>query len=170
MNSIPAPADTLEVVSAQSRSAEEFASITHRHLRFGWWALLLFLSLGLVLESLHGFKIGWYLNVSNQTRRLLWTLAHAHGTLLALVNVIFAVSLPRLTGWSVSRRRLASKCLLSASVLLPAGFLLGGTTIYAGDPGLGILLVPLGALLLLVSVLLTAQGTSATPPRTPASK
>jgi hypothetical protein len=122
--------------------------------------LLLFLVLGLVLESLHGFKIGWYLNVSNQTRRLLWTLAHAHGTLLALVNVAFAVSVPRLAGGSACRRQLASKCLLSASVLLPAGFLLGGMTIYAGDPGLGILLVPLGALLLLLAVLLIAQSTN----------
>jgi hypothetical protein len=164
MNSIPSPAETLEAVSAPSPSAEEFTSIAQRHLRFGWWALLLFLSLGLILESLHGFKIGWYLNVSNQTRRLLWTLAHAHGTLLALVNVVFALSVPRLTGWSACRRHLASKCLLSASVLLPAGFLLGGTMIYAGDPGLGILLVPLGALLLLVAVLLIAQATRATPP------
>jgi hypothetical protein len=164
MNSISAPAENLPAVSAPARSAEDVTVITHRHLRFGWWALLLFLVLGLVLESLHGFKIGWYLNVSNQTRRLLWTLAHAHGTLLALVNVAFAVSVPRLADGSASRRQLASKCLLSASVLLPAGFLLGGMTIYAGDPGLGILLVPVGALLLLLAVLLIAQSTNP-PPR-----
>ncbi len=39
------------------------------HLRFGWWSLLVFLLLGLVLETLHGFKIGWYLDVSNSIRR-----------------------------------------------------------------------------------------------------
>ena len=43
-----------------------------------------------------------------------------------------------------------------ASLLLPGGFFLGGVVIYAGDPGLGILLVPVGALLLLTAVLLTA--------------
>ena len=41
-----------------------------RHLRFGWWSLLVFATLGLVLESLHGFKVRAYLDVSNETRRL----------------------------------------------------------------------------------------------------
>ena len=50
-----------------------------RHLRVGWWALLVFLSMGIALETLHGFKIGFYLDASNHTRLLLWTLAHAHG-------------------------------------------------------------------------------------------
>ena len=58
-----------------------------RNLRFGWWSLLVFLSLGGVLETLHGFKVGWYVDVGNETRRLMFTLAHAHGTLLALVNI-----------------------------------------------------------------------------------
>jgi len=57
-----------------------------RHLRFGWWSLLVFATLGLILESLHGFKVRAYLDVSNETRRLMWTLAHAHGTLLAVVS------------------------------------------------------------------------------------
>ncbi len=63
------------------------------HLRFGWAALLAFLALGLVLEALHGFKVGWYLDVASSTRRLLFTLAHAHGTLLALVNIAYALTL-----------------------------------------------------------------------------
>src|SRR5213595_4363104 len=65
-------------------------SIEHhsdRNLRFGWWSLLLFLSLGGVLETLHGFKVGWYVDVGNEMRRLMFTLAHAHGTLLALLNI-----------------------------------------------------------------------------------
>ena len=49
--------------------------------------------LGLALELLHGFKIQWYLAVANDTRRLLWTLAHAHGVLLGVVNVVYALSL-----------------------------------------------------------------------------
>ncbi|MHB8520089.1 MAG: hypothetical protein ACYDH9_04970 [Limisphaerales bacterium] len=128
-----------------------------KHLRFGWWSLLLFLTLGIALETLHGFKVGAYLNVSNETRRLMWTLAHAHGTLLALVNVAFGVTLPLLPTWAPQSRGVASACLLGASVLLPAGFFLGGVDIHAGDPGLGILLVPPGALLLFVAILLTAR-------------
>jgi hypothetical protein len=59
-----------------------------------------------------------------------------------------------------SRRGLvaASRCLLGANLLLPAGFFLGGIHSVAGDPGVGILLVPVGALLLLVGVFLVAQG------------
>ena len=43
-------------------------------------------------------------------------------------------------------------------ILLPLGFLLGGVTLHDGDPGLGVLLVPPGGLLLLVALLLTARG------------
>lgn len=64
-------------------SAEEIpdrvAEYARRHLRFGWWSLLFFLTFGLGLETLHGLKVGWYLDVENETRRLMWTLAHAHG-------------------------------------------------------------------------------------------
>ena len=126
-------------------------------MRFGWWSLLCFLTLGIVLESLHGFKVGWYLDVANETRRFLWTLAHAHGVLLSLVNLAFAVTLPHLAADTVRLARLASPCLMGATLFLPGGFLLGGVVIHGGDPGLGILLVPVGALLLFVSVLLTAR-------------
>ena len=47
--------------------------------------------MGIVLESLHGFKIGWYLNVSNTTRRHMLTLGHAHGFFLLIVIVMFAI-------------------------------------------------------------------------------
>jgi hypothetical protein len=128
-----------------------------RHLRFGWWSLLVFLILGLVLEGLHGFKIGWYLNVSNETRRLMWTLAHAHGTLLALVNIALGLSAGALTASGRPWPRGVSACLMAATVLLPGGFLAGGLYIYDGDPGLGVLLVPLGAVLLLAAVFQTAR-------------
>jgi hypothetical protein len=39
---------------------------------------------------------------------------------------------------------------------MPAGFFLGGVFIYAGDPGLGILLVPVGGILLFIAVFMTA--------------
>ena len=131
----------------------------HRHLRFGWWALLSYLSLGIVLEVFHGFKIGWYLDVSNETRRLMWTLGHAHGTLLALINLAFAATVALLPNFRAKWRPLVSGMLLAATLLLPGGFLLGGLVIHAGDPGLGILLVPLGAVFLLASVFLIARST-----------
>jgi hypothetical protein len=125
--------------------------ISERHLRAGWWALLIYLLLGLGLEALNGFKIGWYLDVDNETRRTMLRLAHAHGALLGLCNLAFASTLD---SGRVDRTRvgLASACLLAATVLLPAGFLLGGVVIYDGDPGLGIVLVPLGALVLVLGV------------------
>src|SRR5262245_7865048 len=67
-------------------------SMPRHHLLIGWWGLLVFLTMGLVLEGFHGFKVGFYLDVANETRRLLWTLAHAHGTLLALINIGFALT------------------------------------------------------------------------------
>jgi len=150
------PGDSGEL--ARHRLFHDPAVLTKRHLRFGWWVLLVFLTMGLALEALHGFKVGLYLNVSNETRRLMWTLAHAHGTLLGLVNIAFALTVRLLPEWPARERGVASLCLRSATLLLPAGFFLGGLFIYSGDPGLGILLVPVGGLLLVVSVFLTATG------------
>ncbi len=133
------------------------SQLSRRHLQFGWWSLLVFLSLGIGLEILHGMKAGLYLGVSSGTRRLMWTLAHAHGTLLALVHVAFAVTLPHITGWRDSSRRLASASLKAASVLLPGGFFLGGLVTYGGDPGVGVFLVPVGAVALFIAVFITAQ-------------
>jgi hypothetical protein len=138
-----------------------------RHLRFGWWSLLVFLTLGLVLEAFHGFKTPLYLDVSNHTRRLMWTLAHAHGTLLGLVHVAFGASLPYTTVWEPRQRAFASTCLTGAGLLMPLGFFLGGLIIHGGDPSLGIVLVPVGALLLLLAGALTVralhQASSAAP-------
>ena len=41
--------------AAKLRFLNDPTVLTKRHLRFGWWALLLFLTLGLGLEALHGF-------------------------------------------------------------------------------------------------------------------
>ncbi len=131
--------------------------ITLKHLKWGWWSLLVFLTMGLVLESLHGFKVGAYLDVSNATRRMMWTLAHAHGTMLSLVNIAFAVSIPHLKPDSLKSARTISNCLIGASLLMPGGFFLGGAFIYGGDPGLGIFLLPVGAFMLFIGVLFTAQ-------------
>ena len=133
-----------------SKQAPPVAELADRNLRFGWWSLLVFLSLGAILETLHGFKIGWYVDVGNETRRLMFTLAHAHGTLLALVNIVAGLS-----GRIVERftlRASVSFALIWAAILLPSGFFLGGIVIYDGDPGLGVWLVPAGAALLFYSI------------------
>jgi hypothetical protein len=142
----------------------EIAATVRRHLRIGWWSILVFLTLGVALEALHGFKTPWYLNVSNSTRRLMFTLAHAHGTLLGVLHVAFAATVPQLSGWDTRQRVLASNSLFGAGILIPAGFFLGGLVVYAGDPGLGIILVPVGALLLFVAVFMTARAAGASKP------
>ena len=134
-------------------STQEYVRL---HVRFGWWSLLLFLTLGITLEALHGFKVAWYLDVSNETRRLVWRLAHAHGALLGVVHIAFAFTLTARPAGPARWHRLASLCLMGASVLLPGGFLLGGMVVYGGDPGLGIFLTPLGALLFFAGVLCVA--------------
>ena len=128
-----------------------------RHLGFGWWSLLLFATLGLVLESLQGFKVRAYLDVSNDTRRLMWTLAHAHGTLLAAINILFGLTLRVVAPGAMPRVRLVSAGLIAAGILLPLGFFLGGVVFYSGDPGLGVLLVPIGGVLLLVAIFSIAR-------------
>lgn len=124
------------------------------HLRFGWSSLLCFLCLGLFLETLHGFKVDWYVDDLSTVRRHLWTLAHAHGTLLAVLNLVFGASVSLVPFWPHRSRAIASTCLFAAGILLPAGFFLGGAFFYSGDPGFGILLVPIGAVLLILAVLL----------------
>ena len=127
-----------------------------RHLRIGWWSLLVFLALGLGLEALHGFNTPAYLDAAYAARRLMWTLAHAHGTLLGLVHLGFAATVAALDGWRPAARRQASLWLTAAGVALPAGFFLGGVAVRGGDPHPLVLLVPAGGLALLVAVVVTA--------------
>jgi hypothetical protein len=134
-------------------------TLARKHLSFGWWSLALFTTLGLVLEGAHGLKLGWYLDVSNASRRLALSLGHAHGTLLGLVNIAFALSLPRAKLSATAAAR-ASFALRLATVLMPLGFIIGGGIVYAGDPGLGIVLVPPAAALLVLAMVLIARGFS----------
>jgi hypothetical protein len=156
------PELTASPLPVQGRLSPDLTRLVRHHLQFGWWSLLLFLTLGLTLEVLHGFKASIYLNVSNEMRRLMWMLAHAHGTLMALIHIAFAVTLPLVFTWAVSVRTFASACLMAASVLLPGGFFLGGLFLHQRDPGLGIVLVPIGGLLLFIAVFLTARAVSGT--------
>jgi hypothetical protein len=134
----------------------EIERLVERHTRLGWWALALFIALGLLLEGFHGLKSRFYMDVAQSSRRLMWTLAHAHGTLLALVNLALASTLPRLRAPRAARLATASASLVVATGLLPAGFFLGGVRVHGGDPGLAVLLVPLGGAALLAAAVLIA--------------
>lgn len=137
-----------------STNDQNAASLAFFNVKFGLWTLLLYLTLGLALESLHGFKVAWYLEF--ETRRLMWTLAHAHGVLLSVLAIGFGAILHLADDPAAGWQRTASACLMAATILLPGGFLLGGIYVYDGDPGAGVLLSPVGGALLFTAVLLTA--------------
>jgi len=154
---------------------EARGAIVTRHMVIGWWSLLIFVALGLVLESMHGFKVAWYVNSGEpETTRLMMRLAHAHGTFLSLVHLAFAWTVSQATGFQGRSRSVASRSVQAAGILVPAGFLLAGLPgfvktgglrlgVLGGDPGLGIVLVPIGALLLILALYLVARGASTTP-------
>lgn len=139
----------------------ELHELVRRHLRFGWIGLLVFATLGTVLETLHAFKSGAYLGVGNETRRLLWTLAHAHGVGLSLVHMGLGATMRAAFATVSARLQRAGTLLSAATVLLPGGFFLGGIGTYDGDPGVGVLVAPIGAALLWIAVLLVALELSA---------
>jgi hypothetical protein len=128
--------------------------LVDRHLRVGWLALSLFVLGGAALELLHAIKSPLYLDAGRETARMLLRLAHAHGTLLSLVNLLYASTIrlrPSAAGAA------ASTGLLASLLLLPGGFLLGGLWARAGDPGLGVVLVPAGALALVGAAVLVGR-------------
>jgi len=125
-----------------------------RHLRLGWLSLLLYATLGLLLETLHAFKLGWYLELSAEPRRLSFTLAHAHGVGLALLNIGFAATLHMAFRQSSAALELGARLMRLATLLIPLGFFGGGLAPYDGDPGVLVFLVPPGALMLVASLIL----------------
>ena len=124
-----------------------------RNLRAGWWTLLVFVCLGILLEIGLGFRGHFYMDVSQQTRRLMWRLAHAHGTLLAMLNITYGL----IAAQSSSSSQFGSRALLAASWLIPSGFFLAGLFAYQSTPGLATLLIPSGAGLLAIGIFLAAR-------------
>ena len=76
--------------------------------------------------------------------------------LLGLVHIALSTTL-RNAQFESRRIGAASTSLLAASVLLPVGFFLGGLQFYAGDPGIGVALVPVGAALTIFSAVVVAR-------------
>lgn len=124
-------------------------------LRYGWTAVAAFLLLGLFLESLHLIKASFYMDL--RIRQELWTLAHAHGTLLAVLNLLFALSGEHCIV-SERARQLGSQAMRAGALLVPVGFFLGGIGTYEGDPSLFVVFVPIGAVLVFLATAQLAWG------------
>ncbi len=124
-------------------SAPALRARVRAHLRRGWVSIAVFVVMGAILEGLHAVKLPLYLDVGHETRRLMWTLAHAHGTLFGLLHIAYAATMAALGAPLPAQ---AGRALGLAGVLLPLGFFLGGLQTFGGDPGLGIVLAPVGAL------------------------
>lgn len=117
---------------------------------FGFITLLLWAVLGLGLEAAHAFKTPLYLE--DELTRMLLRLAHAHGALLGLLSLAYAaVGVPMFERAAETAHSIG-RMLRAGSLLLPLGFALGALGHPEGDPGLGILLAPIGALLLLIAL------------------
>lgn len=132
--------------------------LARRHHRLGWGALLLFACSGIVLETLLGFRVPWFVDVDVETRRTMFRLAHAHGALLGLMNAVLAASLRSGGALGLLHARRSSTLLVIATVAIPLGFVLGGVWFYDGDPGPGVVLVPIGGVALVAGLFDVARG------------
>ena len=137
--------------------SEQEQDLARVHFRWGFGSLLVFATIGTALELLHAFKVGPYLDVGNETRRFMFVLGHAHGVGLGLLHLGFAAAVKLTALREGARLVTASIGLRLATVLLPGGFLLGGFGAYESDPGVGVLLVPVGALVLLAALFSTLR-------------
>ena len=109
-----------------SNHSPESAQRIRHHMRWGWHGLLIFGSLGTLLEILHAWKHPAYLGVGNDMRRLMWTLAHAHGIGLSLLHIAYAATLAIMFSELRPRLQRASRLLDASTLLMPLGFFLGG--------------------------------------------
>lgn len=137
-------------------TARTESALRERHRLFGWALLFAYLCFGYALEALEGFKTEAF--VLDAIRREFWSLAHFHGALLGLLNVVYSAHAEP-AGLSAAGARRASASLLAGSALLPLGFFFGGLIHHEGEPGAGIFLVPFAAIFVIAAV--AAQGAAA---------
>ncbi len=117
----------------------------------GWFGLAFWMSCGLLFEGLIGFRSPSYLQ--DATRRELFRLAHAHGTILSLLLLIVNVYLQNKL---IAPPKIGVYALQIGVLLMPLGFLLGGIRHYESDPNPLIFLAPLGGLLIIFGVVTIA--------------
>jgi hypothetical protein len=128
---------------AMSRQSAE----VQRARRFGWTSLLCWTCAGLLLEAAHGWKVSAVLD--DELTRALLRLGHAHGVGLSLLAIVHG---ELATSWLGDRARAIAHSIWTGAVLVPFGFALGAIAHPEGDPGVGVLLVPIGALALIVGL------------------
>ncbi len=117
------------------------------------WTLAGFLAMGMCLEAMLGLRVTGF--VDDALRREFLRLGHAHGGLLALMNVGLGWALQRLStpdAWA-TRIRIAAWV---GALLVGLGFVGGGAWHGPTDPGPLVLLVPAGALMLIASLVAVA--------------
>ena len=117
----------------------------------GWVSVALWMTLGLLLEGLLGYKIPAYL--SDPQRRELFRLAHAHGTLLGIVLIVAALCA---INFKIALSPAPRLALRIGALLMPGGFLLAGIWHTESDPGLAIWIVPLAALMVIFGAIAMA--------------
>jgi vacuolar-type H+-ATPase subunit I/STV1 len=105
------------------------------------------MTFGMLLEGLIGYKTPLYLQ--DPVRRELFRLAHAHGTLLSLLLLGVALVCDR---FELNTSKIVTIILRCGVVLMPIGFLLGGIWHYESDPGVGIWLVPVAAVMVVFGI------------------
>jgi hypothetical protein len=115
--------------------------------RYGFGLLFGSACLGFALELAHALKLSPYLDVP--LRRELLTWAHAHGVGLALVLLAYGAS-----GIAAANN---VKWLAIGALAVVSGFALASVDLHESDPGVAIVLVPLGALLVLRALFVAAR-------------
>jgi hypothetical protein len=108
-----------------------------------WFVLLAWLVFGLVLEFLLAVKSNGYL--SEDIRREMWRLAHAHGVLMAAITLLCDAHL----GWG---GKLAKPMMVFGAIAMPLGFFLGGCWPSLTDPHALVVLAPVGGLTFVVGL------------------
>ena len=98
--------------------------------------------------------------MDNPLRQNFFRAGHAHAGVIVILSLLCQVlaDAATLPAWLLWIARIAVPL---AAILIPAGFFLGGVSHSEGDPSPGVLLVPVGALLLFVAIwliILSARG------------
>jgi len=139
------------MAKVQANPKSQSARLNRSLIAQGWMAVAFWMSVGLLLEGLLGYKIPAYL--SDPQRRELFRLAHAHGTLLGVVLIAAGLCAERV---AVALPKAAHLALRAGSILMPVGFFLSGVWHTESDPGLAIWLVPPGALMVIFGAVVIA--------------
>lgn len=116
-----------------------------------WASIAAWMSFGLLLEGLIGYRIPGYVN--DEMRRELFRLAHSHG---ALLNIILLLVVICVRMQIVTASKIALWALRIGVIMMPVGFMLGGIWHTESEPGIGIFLAPLGGIMVIFGVISVA--------------